>query len=125
MITIAQSNQSKFYTRLKSLVTLYQQKVEDKVQEQLSKLPILDKAPTDNLPLMEDVIQDYFNGKYEGQDSVIVSGRIGESMTDPKYNRGDDLRYGNQERDLNSMGGFSYSSAEFLQHIFVPIELLF
>ena len=103
MITIAQSNQSKFYTRLKSLVTLYQQKVEDKVQEQLSKLPILDKAPTDNLPLMEDVIQDYFNGKYEGQDSVIVSGRIGESMTDPKYNRGDDLRYGNQERDRKSV----------------------
>jgi hypothetical protein len=111
MITIAQSNKSKFYTRLKNLVTLYVQKVNDKVREQLSKLPVLDKAPTDNLPLMENVIQEYFNGKYEGQDSIIVSGRIGELMTDPKYNRGDALRYGNQERDLNSMGGFSYSSA--------------
>ena len=120
MITIAQSNRSKFYTRLKNLVTLYLQKVDDKVQEQLSKLSVLDKAPTDNLPLMEDVIEGYFKGDYEGQDSVIVSGRIGEFMTDPKYNRGDVLRYGNQERDLNSMRGFSYSSAGVLAAFLRP-----
>ena len=100
--------QSKFYTRLKNLVAIYLQKVDDKVQEQLSKLSVLDKAPTDNLPLKEKVIEGYIKGEYEGQDSVIVSGRIGEFMTDPEYNRGDALRYGNQERDLNQMGGFSY-----------------
>ena len=120
MITIAQSNKSKFYTRLKNLVTLYVQKVDDKVQEQLSKLPVLDRAPTDSLPLIEDVIQGYFKGDYEGQDSVIVSGRIGEFMTDPKYNRGDALKYGIQQRDLNSMGGFSYSSAGVLAAFLRP-----
>ena len=120
MITIAQSNKSKFYTRLKNLVTLYLQKVDDKVQEQLSKLSVLDKAPTDSLPLIEDVIQGYFKGDYEGQDSVIVSGRIGEFMTDPKYNRGDALKYGIQQRDLNSMGGFSYSSAGVLAAFLRP-----
>lgn len=117
MITMIQS---KFYTRLKNLVELYFQKVDDKVQEQLSKLSVLDKAPTDNLPKMEDVIERYLRGEYEGQDSVIVSGRIGEFMTDPKYNRGDVLRYGNQERDLNQMRGFSYSSAGVLAAFLRP-----
>lgn len=112
--------QSKFYTRLKNLVELYFQKVDDKVQEQLSKLSVLDRAPTDNLPKMEDVIERYLRGEYEGQDSVIVSGRIGEFMTDPKYNRGDVLRYGNQERDLNQMRGFSYSSAGVLAAFLRP-----
>lgn len=117
MITMIQS---KFYTRLKNLIELYFQKVDDKVQEQLSKLSVLDKAPTDNLPKMEDVIESYLRGEYEGQDSVIVSGRIGEFMTDPKYNRGDVLRYGNQERDLNQMRGFSYSSAGVLAAFLRP-----
>lgn len=117
MITMIQS---KFYTRLKNLVELYFQKVDDKVQEQLSKLSVLDRAPTDNLPKMEDVIERYLRGEYEGQDSVIVSGRIGEFMTDPKYNRGDVLRYGNQERDLNQMRGFSYSSAGVLAAFLRP-----
>jgi hypothetical protein len=120
MTTIALSNQSKFYTRLKNLVQLYKQKVDDNVQKSLASLSVLDKAPTDNLPKMEDVIEDYFRGKYEGQDSVIVSGRIGELMTDPEYNRGDALKYGNQERDLISMQGFSYSSAGVLAAFLRP-----
>jgi len=103
--------QSKFYTRLLNLVQLYREKVNDNVQKQLSMLSVLDKAPTDNLPKMEDVVEGYLRGEYEGQDSVIVSARIGDCYTDPEYNRGDALKYGNQERDLNAMGGFSHGAA--------------
>ena len=120
MTTISLNNQSKFYTRLLSLVDKYKEKVDENTQKQLATLSVLDKAPTKNLPKMEDVIQAYFRGEYEGQDSVIVSGRIGEFMSDPEYNRGDALKYGNQERDLNSMGGFSYSSAGTLSAFLRP-----
>ena len=62
MTTIAQS---RLYTRLLNLVQLYLKKVDDNVKEQLSKLSVLDKAPTDNLPKMEDVIEAYFRGEYD------------------------------------------------------------
>lgn len=117
MTTIAQS---RFYTRLLNLVQLFKQKVADNVKEQLSKLSVLDKAPTDNLPKMEDVIEAYFRGKYEGQNSVIVAARIGDCLTDPEYNRGDALKYGNQERDLNAMGGFSHGAAGVLSGYLRP-----
>jgi len=111
MTTVIQSNRSKFYTRLLNLVVKYKEKVDENTQKQLATLSVLDKAPTDTLPLMEDVIEGYFRGEYKGQDSVIVSGRIGEFMSDPEYNRGNALKYANQERDLKAMGGFSYSSS--------------
>ena len=96
---------------LLNLCDLFSNKVSDIVQELLSHLPVLDKAPTDGLPKLEDVIEAHSRGEYEGVDSVHVSARIGDIMTDPEYNRGDNLRYGNQERDLNGMGGFSYQAA--------------
>lgn len=120
MTTIAVSNRSRFYTRLRNLIELYLEKVDDKVQEQLSKLSVLDRPPTDNLPKMEDVIQEYFEGKYEEQNSVIVSGRISEFMSDPEYNRCNSLKYANQERDLNQMRGFSYSAAGVLAAFLRP-----
>jgi hypothetical protein len=112
--------QSKFYTRLLNLVKLYTDKVDESTREQLAKLPVLDKAPTDNLPKMEDVIEAYSKGEYDGQDSVIVAARIGDFMTDPEYNRGDELKYGNQERDLNAMGGFSHGAAGVLSGYLRP-----
>lgn len=112
--------QSKFYTRLLNLVELYRDKVDGSTQEQLAKLSVLDRAPTDNLPKMEDVIEAYFRGEYDGQDSVIVAARIGDFMTDPEYNRGDELKYGNQERDLNAMGGFSHGAAGVLSGYLRP-----
>lgn len=96
---------------LLNLCDLFSNKVSDIVQELLSHLPVLDKAPIDGLPKLEDVIEAHSRGEYEGVDSVHVSARIGDIMTDPEYNRGDNLRYGNQERDLNAMGGFSYQAA--------------
>ena len=96
---------------LLNLCDLYANKVADIVQELLSRLSILDKAPVDGLPKLEDVVEAHSRGEYEGVDSVHVSARIGDIMTDPEYNRGDNLRYGNQERDLNAMGGFSYRAA--------------
>ena len=96
---------------LLNLCDLFSDKVADIVQELLSHLPVLDKAPTDGLLKLEDVIEAHSRGEYEGVDSVHVSARIGDIMTDPEYNRGNNLRYGNQERDLNGMGGFSYRAA--------------
>ena len=96
---------------LLNLCDLFANKVSDIVQELLSHLPVLDKPPTDGLPKLEDVIEAHSKGEYEGVDSVHVSARIGDIMTDPEYNRGDNLRYGNQERDLNAMRGFSYQAA--------------
>ena len=116
--------QSRFYTRLLNLTLLYKQKVDDNVKEQLSKLSVLDKAPTDNLPKMEDVIEAYFRGEYEGQNSVIVAARIGDCMTDPEYNRGDALKYGNQERDLKAMGGFSHGAAGVLSGYLRPTGIV-
>jgi hypothetical protein len=117
MTTVAQSL---FYARLLNLVQLYKEKVDDNVKEQLSKLSVLDKAPTDNLPKMEDVIVAYSRGEYEGQDSIIVAARIGDCQTDPEYNRGGALKYGNQERDLNAMGGFSHGAAGVLSGYLRP-----
>lgn len=96
---------------LLNLCDLYRKKVADVTQELLSHLPVLDKAPVDGLPTLEDVIEAHSRGEYEGVDSIHVSARIGDIMTDTEYNRGDNLRYGNQERDLNAMGGFSYRAA--------------
>ena len=97
--------------QLLNLCDLYTNKVVDVVQGLLSDLDVLDKAPIDGLPKLEDVIEAHSRGEYEGVDSIHVSARIGDIMTDPEYNRGDNLRYGNQERDLNAMGGFSYRAA--------------
>ena len=97
--------------QLLNLCDLYTNKVVDVVQGLLSDLDVLDKAPIDGLPKLEDVIEAYSRGKHEGVDSIHVSARIGDIMTDPEYNRGDNLRYGNQERDLNAMRGFSYQAA--------------
>ena len=107
---------------LLNLCDLYSNKVTDIVQELLSHLPILDKAPVDELPKLEDVIKAHSRGEYEGVDCVHVSARIGDIMTDPEYNRGDNLRYGNQERDLNAMGGFSYRAAGTLVGFLRPGE---
>lgn len=124
MTTNSSNNQSNFYTRLKNLVQLYKKKVDDTTQKFLASFSVLDRPPIDNLPKMEDVIEDYFNGKYEGQDSVIVSARVGELMTDPKYNRGDALKYADQERDIISMQGFSYSSAGVLAAFLRPNRIV-
>ena len=97
--------------QLLNLCDLYTNKVVDVVQGLLSDLDVLDKAPIDGLPKLEDVIEAHSRGKHEGVDSIHVSARIGDIMTDPEYNRGDNLRYGNQERDLNAMRGFSYQAA--------------
>ena len=97
--------------QLLNLCDLYTNKVVDIVQGLLSELDVLDKAPIDGLPKLEDVIEAHSRGEHEGVDSIHVSARIGDIMTDPEYNRGDNLRYGNQERDLNAMGGFSYQAA--------------
>ena len=96
---------------LLNLCDLYDNKVVDIVKSLLSNLSILDKAPVQGLPLLEDVIECHSMGEYEGVDSVHVSARIGDIMTDSFYNRGDNLRYGNQERDLNAMRGFSHRAA--------------
>jgi len=97
--------------QLLNLCDLYTNKVVDVVQGLLSELDVLDKAPIDGLPKLEDVIEAHSRGEHEGVDSIHVSARIGDIMTDPEYNRGDNLRYGNQERDLNAMRGFSYQAA--------------
>ena len=97
--------------QLLNLCDLYTNKVVDVVQGLLSDLDVLDKAPIDGLPKLEDVIEAHSRGEHKGVDSIHVSARIGDIMTDPEYNRGDNLRYGNQERDLNAMRGFSYQAA--------------
>lgn len=105
---------------LLNLCDLYEEKVADIVKDLLVLLPILDKAPVEELPKLEDVVSKYLRGEVGENDSIIVSARIGDLMTDSEYNRGDNLRYGNQERDLNSMGGFSYSAAGVLSGYLRP-----
>jgi len=96
---------------LLNLCDLYTNKVDDTVQKKLlQELSVIDKAP-EKLPLLEEVIEKHSRGEYENVDSVHVSARIGDIMTDPQYNRGNNLRYGNQQRDLNAMGGFSHRAA--------------
>ena len=106
--------------RLLNLVDLYIDKVPDIVQTLLADLEVLDKAPIDHLPRLEDVVEKYAEGEYDDSNTVIVSARIGDLLTSTIYNRGDSLRYGNQERDLNAMGGFSYSSCGVLSGYLRP-----
>ena len=50
---------------LLNLCDLYANKVADIVQELLSRLSILDKAPVE-LPKLEDVVEAHSRGEYEG-----------------------------------------------------------
>ena len=106
--------------RLLNLVQLYKDKVADIVQDLLATLKVLDKAPVENLPKLEDIKESYERGEISHLDTIIVSARIGDLLTSAKYNRGDNLRYGNQERDLLNMGGFSYSAAGVLSGYLRP-----
>lgn len=115
--------QSKFYKRLKNVVETFKEKVNKTTQKFLATLSIIDKPPTDNLPLMEDVIEKYYAGEYDGVDSIIVSAKIGDFMSDPEYNRIDSLRYANQERDLKALGGFSYKAAGVLSAFLRPMGI--
>ena len=56
--------------RLLNLVQLYKDKVADIVQDLLATLKVLDKAPVENLPKLEDIIESYERGEISARASV-------------------------------------------------------
>jgi hypothetical protein len=96
-----------------NIVTLAIANVADNVLQGLSHLGIIDDIPK-NLPNMEDVLEDKRRGLYTEKDSVVVAAKIGDLLSDPTYNRTEDISYGNCERDLRQLKGFSYKATGIL-----------
>ena len=96
-----------------NLVALAVENVKDNVLRGLSHLGIIDDIPK-NLQNLEDVLEDKRKGLYTDKDSVVVAARIGDLLSDPTYNRTEDISYGNCERDLKQLKGFSYKASGIL-----------
>lgn len=95
---------------LLNLVKLAKKKFKDYVLRVLSDFNIVDSIP-DSLPLMEDVLAGRMRGLYKDGSSVVVAAKIGDLWSDPTYNRTDSINYGNCERDLKALKGFSHKAA--------------
>jgi hypothetical protein len=104
---------------LKNIVELFNTKVDDKTKEYLSNFGVIDNPPQ-NLPLMEDIIKDYEEGKISGNSAIICIGKVRDLWGDSRYNRIDSLRYGNQKLHIEKRGGYSYSSADTLSAFLRP-----
>lgn len=99
--------------RALNIVALAVANVKDNVLEGLSHLDIIDELPK-NLPNLEDILEDKGIGLYTDKDSVVCAARLGDLLSDPTYNRTEDISYGNCERDLRQLKGFSYKASGIL-----------
>ena len=105
--------------KLVKLVQLVRDRVDDVTKKILGRLKVFGSVPKD-LPTLEEALSRYSRGELTSQDILIVSARIGDLLSDPTYNRGNNLRYGNQSRDLKAMGGFSHDAAGVLSGYLRP-----
>ena len=101
------------FKKLLIVYKCYENKVDEKTKEYLQGFGTVDNAP-ENLPLMEDVVKKYNSGEITEGSTVICSGRVGDLLSDPTYNRIDELRYGNQKRHIENRGGYSNDAADTL-----------
>lgn len=111
---------TKVYAELQNIVSLAEDKVDEKVLKDLSQYRVVDQAP-EGLPLLEDVIRDYISGeKYLGGENILVSARIGDIQGDPTYNRTDEINYNNCAKQVRNVGGFSYASCDVISAFLRP-----
>jgi|TARA_A100001391_G_C5044530_1_gene271776 hypothetical protein len=85
-------------------------KVADTTLKVLSSFNVIDSIVS-NLPFMEDILESRKGDSYTDDESIIVSARIGDLLSDPTYNRILELSYGNCERDIKNLKGFSHKAA--------------
>jgi len=87
VIEKTEQEQQKVYAELQRIISLAEDKVDEKVLLDLSQYRVVDQMPQ-GLPLMEDVIRDYISGeKYLGGETILVLARVGDIYGDPTYNR--------------------------------------
>ena len=86
------------------------EKVTDTTLKALSSFNVIDSIVS-NLPFMEDILKSRKGDSYTDDESIIVAARIGDLLSDPTYNRILELSYGNCERDIKNLKGFSHKAA--------------
>ena len=93
-----------------NVVELAIEKVADTTLKILSGFKVIDSIVS-GLPNMEDILESRKGDSYVDDESIIVSARIKDLLSDPTYNRILELSYGNCERDLKNLKGFSHKAA--------------
>ena len=84
-----------------NVVDLAIEKVADTTLKILSGFKVIDSIVS-GLPNMEDILESRKGDSYVDDESIIVSARIKDLLSDPTYNRILELSYGNCERDLKN-----------------------
>ena len=119
VIEKTEQEQEKVYAELQRIISLAEDKVDEKVLKDMSQYRVVDQMPK-GLPLMEDVIRDYISGEYLGGETILVSARIGDLWGDPTYNRTEEINYNNCAKQIRSVCGYSYAAADVLSAYLRP-----
>jgi len=120
VIEKTEQEQEKVYAELQRIISLAEDKVDEKVLLDLSQYRVVDQMPQ-GLPLMEDVIRDYISGeKYLGGETILVLARVGDIYGDPTYNRVEEINYNNCAKQIRNVGGYSYAAADVLSAYLRP-----
>lgn len=107
---------------LVSLVDLAKSKIDQELMKKIrsSNFKVFGNLP-ENLPLFEDIKEQYLKGELNYDKPIIVSARVRDILSDPKYNRGKNLNYKNQFRDLKNLNGFDYDACGILSGFIRPL----
>lgn len=106
---------------LVSLIDLAKSRIDQELMKKIrsSNFKVSGNIP-ENLPLFEDVKELYLKQQLNYDKPVIVLACVKDILSDPTYNRGENLNYKNQFRDLKNLGGFDYDACGILAGFIRP-----
>ena len=107
---------------LVSLIDLAKSRIDQELMKKIrsSNFKVSGNIP-ENLPLFEDVKELYLEGQLNYDKPIIVLACVKDILSDPTYNRGENLNYKNQFRDLKNLGGFDYDACGILAGFIRPL----
>ena len=105
-----------------SLIDLAKSRIDQELMKKIrsSNFKVSGNIP-ENLPLFEDVKELYLEGQLNYDKPIIVLACVKDILSDPTYNRGENLNYKNQFRDLKNLGGFDYDACGILAGFIRPL----
>ena len=112
---------TKLIEALVSLIDLAKSKIDPELMNKIrsSNFKVFGNLP-ENLPLFEDIREQYLEGELNYDKPIIVSASVRDILTDPTYKRGKNLNYKNQYRDLKNLNGFDYDACGILAGFIRP-----
>ena len=112
---------TKLIEALVSLIDLAKSKIDPELMNKIrsSNFKVFGNLP-ENLPLFEDIREQYLEGELNYDKPIIVSASVRDILSDPTYNRGKNLNYKNQFRDLKNLNGFDYDACGILAGFIRP-----